>query len=137
MQQNQQRPIRGISNIIVFSHRLHSRAQASLQKLYPEAKFTEALYHCEDRNNLEQEIDELMTQLRNADALHGRVVITPPSLSSATALLMIAIHRETGHFPDVVNMLQINNVYIPSPEHPIFFGQAYGDRRRRIRIAQA
>jgi len=131
-----QKPTYGVSNVIVLSHRLHARAQTAIQQLYPEANFTEALFHCEDRNNLEEEIDELINYLKSKDALHGRVVMTLPSISSATALIMIAIHRETGHFPDIINMLQINGVYIPSPECPVFRGQAYGDRRRRNRFSK-
>lgn len=122
-----------ITNIIAFSHRLHIQAEARLTELYPQAKFHEALFHSEDRNKLEAEVDEVVAKLKADGALEGRVVITPPSLSAATALIVIAIFRENGQFPDIVNMMQTGGIYVPGYRTPVFRGQAFGDRRRKAR----
>jgi hypothetical protein len=124
-----------VTNIIAFSHRLHIEAESRLAKLYPGAVFHEMLYHCEDRNALETDIDRIMGELKAKGALDGRVVITPPSLSAAASLLIIAIFRETGHFPDIVNLMQTGAVYVPGYKTPVFRGQAFGDRRRRARAS--
>lgn len=121
------------TNIIAFSHRLHIQAESKLAQLYPGAVFHEALFHSDNRNALECEVDSVLTELKAKGALEGRVVMTPPSLSAATALIVIGIFRENGQFPDIVNMMQTGGTYVPGYITPVFKGQSFGDRRRRAR----
>lgn len=122
------------TTVITWSHKLHQDSINTLKDIYGHLEIVNINYHSEDRNKLEAEIEHILDGLQKEGVLQGRVVISPPSLSVATSLVIIGIFRCTGVFPDVINLLQCaDGRYRPSAHVPIFKGQEFGDRRRRAR----
>lgn len=127
-----------MTNVLAWSHRLHHDTIEALKQVYGEIKVTEILYHSEDRMKVPEEVDAILDDLKAQGVLEGRVAIALPSLSLATSLVTIGVFRETGIFPDLVNLMQdADGRYRPSRSRPVISGQRFGDRRRAARKSVA
>ena len=114
------------TQVIVWSHRLHHDTIQILKGIYDDIVITEILYHNEDRAKLETEIDTLLNKLKEDNLLNERVVLAVPSTSIATALVIIGIFRETGLFPDIINLIQFGDGrHRPIRNNPIISGQDF------------
>lgn len=123
-----------MTHVIVWSHSLHHDTVKKLEELYGDITVHTLHYHNENRHNIEDEVNDLLNELKALEVLQGRVVVALPALSIATFLVTVGIFRDTGIFPDVINLLQCNDGrYRPSSKSPVIRGQQFGDRRRRMR----